>query len=144
MGKGGTEDLGKSEGQELEADEHIFVGITEQQRRWDGRLWSEMRSSEDKCSWFQKRTWESSHVVEWTEQPQKQRRRRNYMAAGQVSGEAVEFTKEDWRSVWQLQVPKSSVSAKKHPGVHNRWEWADQAPQLKEESFQRGCGGWWT
>lgn len=40
-----------------------------------------------------------SHVVEWMEQPRKQRRQRNYMAAGQVSGEATELTREDCRSV---------------------------------------------
>lgn len=42
---------------------------------------------------------ERSHVAGWMEQPWKQRRQRNYVVGGQVSREAVGFTREEGRGV---------------------------------------------
>lgn len=42
---------------------------------------------------------EQSHVAGWMGQPWKQRRQRNYVVGGQVSREAVEFTREEGRGV---------------------------------------------
>lgn len=33
------------------------------------------------------------------------------------------------------------MSAKKHPGVRKRWEWATQAPQLKRRQVSKESGG---
>lgn len=79
--------------------------------------------------------WQQSHVGEWTEQSGDQRRQRNHTLVDRPVGDYEGH--QGVRKECMTKPPaKSSAGMKKHPGVCNRREWANQAPRLKSRGAQ--------